>query len=265
MNDRRLTPDPSLVTMHEAARICRPIVDLTDGVGGPRDRQLLYGDDITVLGRREKHALVRASKDGYCGTVPIGSFGPVRETTHIVTARAAHAYVAADFKSQDRVLLSFGSQLTAISETPTFIETELGFIPRQHVGPRDALATDPAAIAEIFLGTPYLWGGNSCLGIDCSGLVQAAWLSCGLPCPGDSDLQASQLGARLDAAAPLRRNDLIFWKGHVALVVDEKTLIHANAHHMSVVDEPISAAMRRIEQQGDGKPTVRKREESLAR
>ncbi|MGD9294318.1 MAG: NlpC/P60 family protein [Roseobacter sp.] len=265
MTDPRLTPDPDLITMDEPARINRPVVDLTRGADGPRDRQLLYGDDVTVLDRMEAHALVRARKDGYCGTVSNDCIGPVRQATHIVTARATHAYNAADFKSQDRVLLSFGSHLSALSETPTFIETELGFIPRQHVRASDALATDPAAIAEIFLGTPYLWGGNSCLGIDCSGLVQAAWLACGLPCPGDSDLQARQLGARLDEATPLRRNDLIFWKGHVALVMDDETLIHANAAHMSVVREPIAVAIERIERQGEGMPTGKRREASLAR
>lgn len=265
MTDRRLTPDPTQVTTHEPARICRPVVDLTRGIGGPRDRQLLYGDDVTILNRTERHALVRAAKDGYCGTVSLESVGPPGETTHIVTTRATHAYTEADFKSRDKALLSFGSHLTALSETATFIETELGFIPRQHVRASDAFATEPAAIAEIFLGTPYLWGGNSCLGIDCSGLVQAAWLACGLPCPGDSDLQATQLGAPLDESAPLRRNDLIFWKGHVALVLDDATLIHANAAHMLVVHEPIAAAFERIEQQGEGLPTGRKRDAAFAR
>lgn len=263
MTDRRIRPDPQQVTLNEPGRIMHPIVDLTRGADGPRDRQLLYGDELTILNRSASHAFVQASKDSYCGTVIAASIGPQDTSTHIVTTRSTHAYDAADFKSPDRHLLSFGSHLVALSETATFIETELGFIPRQHVRAADAFATDPAAVAEIFLGTPYLWGGNSSLGIDCSGLVQAAWLACGLACPGDSDQQVEAVGVALDADIPFKRNDLVFWQGHVAIVVDESTLIHANAGHMAVVLEPIDAAISRIELQGDGLPTVRKREAAL--
>ncbi len=155
--------------------------------------------------------------------------------------------------------MSFGAACTALSETPTFIETALGFVPRQHVRTSDTVATDPAAIAALFLGAPYLWGGNSHLGIDCSGLVQAACLACGIPCPADSDQQAEGVGTPLPEDTPLQRNDLIFWDGHVALVTDAMTLIHANAGHMAVVYESVSEAIVRIETQGDGKPTHFKR------
>jgi cell wall-associated NlpC family hydrolase len=123
------------------------------------------------------------------------------------------------------------------------------------VHPVDTIATDPAAVAALFLGTPYLWGGNSYLGIDCSGLVQAACLACAIACPGDSDQQAKEVGTVLTDGSDLRRNDLIFWKGHVAIVTDGSTLVHANAGYMSVVYEPLDAALTRIETQGDGRPT----------
>lgn len=259
MSDPRRTPPEDQIVLDEPARICLPVVDLTRGQGGPRDRQLLYGDPITILNRTSQHCLVRSDKDGYCGTVPTAATTNLKKATHRVTARSTHAYLKADIKSPDLVALSFGSALAALSETATFVETELGFVPRQHVHRTDALADDPAAVAEVFLGTPYLWGGNSYLGIDCSGLVQAACLACGIACPGDSDQQADELGDVLSDDAPLKRNDLIFWKDHVALVSDEHTLLHANAGHMATVFEPIKQALDRIERQGDGRPNLRKR------
>lgn len=259
MSDPRTTPDPALVAMDEPARIIVPIVDLTRGIDTPRDRQLVYGEDITILNRIGDHCLIRADKDGYCGTVPAAASGPSLAATHKVTALATHAYEKPDFKSRDREMLPFGARVAVLSETERFVETERGFIPRQHLQEVGYLAKDPATIASIFLGAPYLWGGNTPLGIDCSGLVQAALLACGMPCPADSDQQQTQLGITLSADETLDPNDLVFWKGHVAIVTDKTTLIHANAGHMSVAYEPIDEALVRIEAQGDGLPTRRAR------
>jgi cell wall-associated NlpC family hydrolase len=241
--------------MNEPAQVTGSVVDLTRHIDGPRDRQLLFGDHVSILNRTENHCLIRADKDGYCGWVTASDLGPRSTPTHRVTAPATHAYAAADIKSPDRFMLSFGSAVTAVSERATFLETDIGFIPRQHLHPADTIATDPAAVAELFLGTPYLWGGNSYLGIDCSGLVQAACLACAIACPGDSDQQARQVGTTLTDGSALQRNDLIFWKSHVAIVTDASTLVHANAGYMSVVHEPLDAALARIETQGDGRPT----------
>ena len=255
MTDVRVSPDPEMVVSKIPAQIGVAVADLCRGPGGPRDRQLLFGDTVHVLNRQSDVSLVRATKDGYCGYVTNDQLSEVSEATHRVTARAAHLYQSPDIKSKETGWLSFGSRLAAIGETATFIETVRGYVPRQHVHGMDATGTDPAAIAEIFLGTPYLWGGNSHLGIDCSGLVQAACLACAIPCPGDSDQQAAGLGVELATTESLRRNDLVFWKGHVALVYDAQTLIHANAGHMAVVFEPVKEAFARIEAQGDGAPT----------
>ncbi|MDV4143307.1 NlpC/P60 family protein [Shimia sp. FJ5] len=259
MSDRRLTPNPDWATGETPARICLPVVDLLARPHGPRDRQLLMGEAVTILGQREDTAHIRAEKDGYHGFVNAAALGPESQPTHKISAPASHAYAEPDLKSPDRLSLSFASRVAVIATSGDFCETEYGHIPAQHLRPIDSLETDPAAVAERFIGTPYLWGGNSRFGIDCSGLVQAAFLACGHPCPGDSDLQAADLGEALPDGTPYLRNDLLFWKGHVALVLTPKTLIHANAHAMAVAVEGIDAAIARIASQGDGPVTAHRR------
>jgi len=163
--------------------------------------------------------------------------------------------------------LSFGARLRvartegawaklAIQTQPDTAWFREAWVPAAHLAPVDTLEPDPVAVAEKFLGTPYVWGGNTAFGIDCSGLVQAALLACGIECPGDADLQMA-LGE--EATGAPRRGDLMFWKGHVALVVDADTLIHANAGHMAVACEGIEAATARIAAQGDGPVTAHRR------
>jgi NlpC/P60 family/Bacterial dipeptidyl-peptidase Sh3 domain len=232
------------------ARVARPLADLLRRPDGPRDRQLLMGDRVLVLDRDGRHAFVQAEKDGYCGYLAEGSLGPDLAPTHWVRAPATHLYATPSIKLHEVASLSFGARLTIRAEDERFLETDEGlFVPRQHVGPEGDRMTDPAAVAEIFLGTPYLWGGNSWAGIDCSGLVQASLLACGIPCPGDSDLQFAALGRPLARGEAHRRGDLFFWTGHVAMAVDEARLIHANGHRMAVTHEGITEAVDRIARQ----------------
>ena len=198
---------------------------------------------------------VQATKDGYVGYVRSAQMrSGGSDPTHWVTAPATHLYSAADFKSREYAVLSHGSLIQVIDEEKNFMKSPDGFIPRQHLRPLEFRFTDPVAVAELFLGSPYLWGGNSPSGIDCSGLVQAALLGCGIACPGDSGLQETSLGKHTNDH--YRRNDLLFWKGHVAMVADAHTLIHANVWHMAVAYEPIDTAIERIEAQGDGPVTA---------
>lgn len=259
MNDPRQTPDPALATLAEPMQVKLPMIDLCREPGGARDRQLLLGDAVTVLHHAQDWRLVRAAKDAYCGYVLATALGAPEPPTHKVTARATHAYAAPDIKSPDRASLSFGSQVTALSETATFVETATGFIPRQHLHRVSDIAADPVTVAQLLLGTPYLWGGNSAWGIDCSGLVQAACLACAIPCPGDSDQQEKTLGTARPHGTAYQRNDLLFWDAHVAWVLDADTLLHANAGHMAVAKEPIQSAIDRIAAQGDGPVTAHKR------
>lgn len=272
MSDRRLTPANGRVAHvslrgqveadefveGEAAAVAVPVADLLAAPGGARDRQLLMGDAVTVLERRAGHAFLLSAKDGYCGYVSEDALGPALTPTHWVSAPASHLYPVADMKRHESAALNFGSRLRVVAETGRFFRTTAGFVPRAHLRPLGETFGDPAEVATMFLGTPYLWGGNTRQGIDCSGLVQAALLASGIACPGDSDMQ-QVLGHPVAGTGALRRNDLLFWKGHVALVLDESRLIHANALRMAVTVEGIAEAIVRIAAQGDGEPTALRR------
>ncbi len=274
MSDRRLTPangrvahvsQKDLIAAEryvegEWARIVAPLADLLARPGGPRDRQVLMGERVLVLERRDGFAFIRAEKDGYCGYLPEAALGADRTATHWVAAPATHLYRSPDLKTHEVAHLSLGARLTIAVEHPRFLETVDGlFVPRPHLRRLGDWATDPASVAESFHGTPYLWGGNSRAGIDCSGLVQAALTACGMACPGDSDMQERVLGTPLPGAEEIRRGDLFFWKGHVAMAVGPDRLIHANGFHMAVGYEGIAECIARIEGQGEGPVTSRRR------
>jgi len=258
VSDPRLTPDPALMDENTAAQIIVPVADLLRHPDGPRDRQLLLGAHVTLHAKRDGWAYVQATADGYCGYVRPGTLGPAIAPTHRVAAAASHVYARADFKSPDICALSHGSLLNVTATEGAFSLTARGFVPSQHIKTVGMLETDPAAVAALYLGTPYLWGGNSRLGIDCSGLVQAACLACGIPCPGDSAMQAAATGVLLKQGAEYRRNDLLFWKSHVAIVWDSETILHANAYSMSTAFEPLAEALMRIAA-SDGPVTAHRR------
>lgn len=273
MSDRRATPANGRVAAKwlkgqvtadrfvdgDVQRVVLPCADLRDAPDGARDRQVQFGEAVTVFENRGGWGFVRRECDGYVGYLSSDALGPAKTATHFVATPATHLYAAPDFKSPDLMRLGFFARVTVTSELKNHFETPEGFIPKKHLRPLDRPFTDPATVAQTHFGVPYLWGGNSTMGIDCSGLVQVALLACGIACPGDSDMQEAAVGAALAPDAPLERGDLLFWKGHVAMGVDPETLIHANAHHMAVVYEPAQAAISRIKAQGDGGVTSRRR------
>ncbi|MEP2028444.1 MAG: NlpC/P60 family protein [Paracoccaceae bacterium] len=251
--------DAALFTDGVRRQVIVPLTNLYRFPRGPRDRQLLIGDTLTVYEHTSEMSYVQSHKDDYCGYVASSALGAPEDVTHWVSARSTHAYASPSIKSVDVMSLSFGSQVVCKSEDGKFIETNFGFIPKNHLSLIGHFATDPIEIAQQFLGTPYLWGGNSSFGIDCSGLVQASYLACGLPCQADSDLQCVSLGTSQPPNSEYQKGDLLFWAGHVALALNPETMIHATAHYMSVVLEDIRAAISRIDEQGEGPLLAHKR------
>jgi cell wall-associated NlpC family hydrolase len=242
------------------AQVVVPVADILDAPDGRRQRQLLYGDGVEVTGTTGNWCHVRALRDGYTGVIQSDDLGDVVAATHHVTALATHLYAAPDIKSPDLASLSLGARVSIVAEAGAFGRTQAGyFVPMVHVAPVRRKFADPVAVADLFLGTPYLWGGNSRLGLDCSGLVQTACLASGLPCPGDTADQEKAAGSPVAADAPLARGDLVFWRGHVAMAIDDTTLIHATAHYMAVIYEGAEDAIRRIAGQGGGSVTGRRR------
>jgi cell wall-associated NlpC family hydrolase len=175
-----------------------------------------------------------------------------------VVAPGSHLYADPVVQARDLAAISIGSRLAVAGSWGAWASTPYGYVPLTHIRPVDQWAPDPVSVAESLLGTPYLWGGNSRFGIDCSGLVQMAMHACGRECPGDSDMQM-QMGRGLTPGETLQRGDLIFWKGHVAMVVNPDVLIHANGSTMSVAYEGIRDAVSRISAGGGGLVQARQR------
>jgi cell wall-associated NlpC family hydrolase len=225
--------------------------------------QALKGERVTIYDRNDEGwSWGQLNSDGYVGWLPDASIGkPAAAPTHKVMALRTFAFPAASIKQPPVATLSMGAMVAVTREDGAFAVTREGwYLPRRHVGSLDTMEQDFVAVAERFLGTPYLWGGKSSLGIDCSGLVQVALNAAGTGCPRDSDMQQDGLGRTLSPAETkhLKRGDLIFWKGHVAIVRDATTIVHANAHHMATAIENTADAIARIKATGSDVTAIKR-------
>ena len=217
--------------------------------------QLLFGERFDVLEREDGFAWGQAARDGYVGFVEAAALSAREQTpTHRVAALRTFSYLEPSIKAPSRGPFSLGALVMAAERIGSLTRVEGGgWIPAAHLAPIGEAFADPVETALKFLGTPYLWGGRDSLGIDCSGLVQQALHAAGRACPRDTDLQA-EMGEPV-ARDALVRGDLVFWRGHVGMMLDPEWLLHANAHHMAVSSEPLAEAVARIEAAGHGGPT----------
>jgi cell wall-associated NlpC family hydrolase len=279
MDDPRLTPArPEIAAKYlegkvKAARfVTGEEFCVTDAIAPLRERpaadamlstQALKGERVTIYDRNDEgFAWGQLNGDGYVGWIPDAALAkPVAAPTHKIAALRTFAFPGPSIKLPPVETLSLGARVTIVREDGTFAVTDEGrYLPRRHVGGLGAIEPDFVAVAERFAGTPYLWGGKSSLGIDCSGLVQISLNAAGTGCPRDSDMQQDSLGRPLSPAEmkKLHRGDLIFWKGHVAIVRDADTIVHANAHHMATVVENTREAIARIKAAGSNVTSIKR-------
>jgi cell wall-associated NlpC family hydrolase len=262
--DPRLTPArPDLAASHLRGQVDAPryvegtVQQVIAGQAPVRDgphhgatmiTEALHGERITIYESDEEGwAWGQLESDGYVGWIPAAALlAPGPAPTHKVTVLRTLMFPGPSIKLPPTEALPMGSQVSVVREDANFgITASGGYLPKRHLAPLGTVEQDFVAVAERFVGVPYLWGGKTCLGLDCSGLVQVALTACGIACPRDSDMQEAAIG-RAVPLTDLQRGDLLFWKGHVAIARNSATIIHANAHHMMVAIEPAAEAIARI-------------------
>ncbi len=247
--ERYVAGEPGFVV-----RATVPLRKLPDPVRG-FETEALFGENLTIFEDANGWSWVQLAADGYVGYVPSDAIrrGSLRPT-HRVQSLGTFLYGVPDIKSPPSMHLPLNTLLAAHGGDERFIELETGgFVYARHTAPIERFARDFVEIAERFIWTPYLWGGRTRIGIDCSGLVQTSLLAAGIPAPRDSDMQQAELGDHVlvpNDLEGLERGDLIFWKGHVGIMIDGVFMVHANAAHMLTAVEPLPEASVRIAKSG---------------
>jgi len=261
MADSRLTPArpdlaaASLKGQVEAARyaegeICsiargRASLRYRPSDDAAQDSELLLGEPVTVYERKDGWAWVQAQTDSYVGYMRETELGAVIAADARVILPLTPLLSAPDVKSPLRDLLPLNAQVKRGAVNGQFVEISGGFVHQRALAAMDQFAPDFVATAEQFLNTPYVWGGKTFEGLDCSGLVQIAVHAAGMAAPRDTDMMENTLGHAV-LEKKLKRGDLVFWKGHMGVMRDAETLLHANAYFMRVTSEPVAAAIARI-------------------
>lgn len=261
MADKRVTPArPDLAAAHlkgkvQAERyvdgysldvvVGRTSLRASPSFEAAQDSELLYGERVRVYDVSDDGwAWVQAQNDLYVGYVRREALDEVDAATLRVSALMAPVFSAASIKAPVTDFLPMNAVLMIRSRQGDLVEFEADkFVHQRHLGPAEK---DFVAVAEKFLGVPYVWGGKTAAGLDCSGLIQTALQATGKAAPRDTDMMEKALGDAV-SLSDLRRGDLVFWKGHMGVMLDETRLLHANAFHMAVAIEPLADAIARIE------------------
>ena len=225
--------------------------------------QALFGERVTLYDECDGWAWVQLAGDGYVGYLPASALSErIEAPTHWVRAPSTWLYARPDFKSPPSVSLSMNAAVRVVAMDAAFAKLVDGrFVPAPHIADQRWHAPDFVAVAEGFLGAPYVWGGKTRAGVDCSGLLQLAIQASGRPCPRDSDMQLAEIGDITVVGhdlCGLARGDLVFWPGHVGIMLDPDRLLHANAHHMAVAVEPLRVAAERIARTGQAIAAVKR-------
>lgn len=235
-----------------AMQVAEPVISVHKAprFDGMQLTQALLGETLRVFDEQEGWAWVQLDADGYVGYVAANSLtARIGSPTHRVAVPSTFFYPAPNLKTQPAVTGTLNARVAVTGGDGKFARLSDGrFAFAAHLKPIGQPEADFVAVAEMFRHVPYYWGGKSVHGLDCSGLVQLSLEACGIAAPRDSDMQEAQLGTALeiDGLEGLRRGDLVFWNGHVGIMTDAHTLLHANGHHMMVVAEPLRDAVERI-------------------
>jgi cell wall-associated NlpC family hydrolase len=278
--DRRLTPArPDLAAVHlmghvvaeryvqgDMMRVCEEVVSLSREPSREAsiDTQALFGEEVTVYEVGEEGwSWVQLMRDGYVGYLPSEALRKAPSSTHKVVVPRTPIYPGPSMKLPSCGALPMGAEVHVTQMKDEFAQVQgLGFVWSDHVRDIDQAESDFVAVAERFLHAPYLWGGKTVLGLDCSGLVQIALQACNILSPRDTDMMEGSLGSALPLSADLidlRRGDLVFWKGHVGIMLNAADLLHANGTFMQVTREPLKVARERIRSKTDGDITSLRR------